>query len=348
MALAYDDNKNLMPHVVQQLRMGLGFMPALWAGDGDCVLVDDVAFAVKQASRLKGKVADVLFLSPGELSGVPIDGVLPWGWDGHLCRRLVDGGLGRELLPSDGRLHAIRSLSSRRQTTAMLHYLRHDLKHITVGKSVYVSDIDEVVQVVHQWHNVVVKAPWSSSGRGLRYVSGDVLPPVKGWIGNVIARQGGVMIEPYYNKVCDFGMEFEAHADGHVTYQGLSLFVTRNGAYTGSLIASEADKRQMLSRYLPRHLLEETARRICSYLAPTLRDVYQGPFGVDMMVVAGNGGHGFMLHPCVEVNLRRTMGHVALSLYSHYPDTRQMLSIERGVNCRLQIKPLENYFVKVL
>ena len=36
---------------------------------------------------------------------------------------------------------------------------------------------------------------------------------------------------------------------------------------------------------------------------------YEGPFGIDMMIVKGG-----LLHPCVEINLRRTMGHVALSI----------------------------------
>jgi hypothetical protein len=53
---------------------------------------------------------------------------------------------------------------------------------------------------------------------------------------------------------------------------------------------------------------------------------YEGPFGIDMMVVANPDATSekslaadieerqFLLHPCVEINLRRTMGHVALAL----------------------------------
>ena len=33
------------PHAGRQLRANLGFLPALWAADGDAVLVDDVASA---------------------------------------------------------------------------------------------------------------------------------------------------------------------------------------------------------------------------------------------------------------------------------------------------------------
>ena len=46
----------------------------------------------------------------------------------------------------------------------------------------------------------------------------------------------------------------------------------------------------------------------------TLSGCYVGPFGVDMMIVRRQESGGFLLDPCVEINLRRTMGHVALSL----------------------------------
>ena len=64
------------------------------------------------------------------------------------------------------------------------------------------------------------------------------------------------MIEPQYNKVCDFGMEFMAMDNGRVAYLGLSLFSTVHGAYTGNVIASEAVKRDMMARYVPLELLD--------------------------------------------------------------------------------------------
>ena len=62
-------------------------------------------------------------------------------------------------------------------------------------------------------------------------------------------------MEPYYNKVKDFGMEFTAHGDGSVTCDGLSLFSTQNGAYTGNLLDTEDEKSEMLGRYVEKSLL---------------------------------------------------------------------------------------------
>ena len=50
-----------------------------------------------------------------------------------------------------------------------------------------------------------------------------------------------------------------------------------------------------------------------------------GPFGIDMMIVKGEK---YGLHPCVEINLRRTMGHVALSLSPTDDDVVRVMRIE--------------------
>ena len=63
-------------------------------------------------------------------------------------------------------------------------------------------------------------------------------------MGNIIYRQGGVTVEPYYTKVMDFGMEFET-VDGKVLYRGLSLFDTIKNAYSGNVLCPEDKKEEM-------------------------------------------------------------------------------------------------------
>ena len=41
---------------------------------------------------------------------------------------------------------------------------------------------------------------------------------------------------------------------------------------------------------------------------------YRGYLGVDMMVCASKTPGKYLLNPCVEINMRRTMGHAALAL----------------------------------
>ena len=165
-----------------------------------------------------------------------------------------------------------------------------------------------------------MKAPWSSSGRGLRFLSSDRTPFAcqAGWFRNVVASQGSVMVEPFYHKVRDFGMEFEATDDG-IRYLGLSLFHTANGAYTGNILATEQIKREMMQRYVSLSLLDDIRDVVISTLN---LGAYRGPFGIDMMVV--NGG---LLHPCVEINLRRTMGHVALAISPQNDDIVKVMRV---------------------
>jgi hypothetical protein len=70
-----------------------------------------------------------------------------------------------------------------------------------------------------------------------------------------------------------------------------------------------------------------------------MRDYYTGPFGIDMMIVARPDRQGLLLHPCVEINVRRTMGHVALSLSPSGNAPVQLMRIEHDVNYRLKVTP---------
>lgn len=94
-ALAMNKDRFTAPHAGRQLRADLGFIPALWAEDGDLVLVDDVE-AVKEAVRhLSRYVKKGTFVSPADLSKIDIASladfeVEPWGWDSSICRQLAD------------------------------------------------------------------------------------------------------------------------------------------------------------------------------------------------------------------------------------------------------------------
>ena len=230
--------------------MNLGFIPCLWADDGDCVLVDDVQYAVKAASRLGCGHADVLFLSAEQLKGIAFDGIEPWGWDRCVVTQLHDAGVSADLLPSEQGLDDIRSLSNRVQTADALSFIRTGIEKDTCGESLYCTSVKDAHELMTVVGDVVVKAPWSSSGRGLRYVHGSCSDSTAGWISRTISAQGGVMMEPYYNKVKDFGMEFYSHGNGMVEYCGISLFETVNGAYMGNIIAEDTYKLEILRKFI--------------------------------------------------------------------------------------------------
>ena len=311
LALAANLANFTSPHAGRKLRADLGFLSALWAGEDDYVLVEYVEQAVKAYGRLRAKTGSGprRFVDKSQLAHLNINKVEPWGWDLALRSFLLRYGV--NAVPSEDEIAVIRDLSHRKHAVNLLSEL-----HLsgTMGASSCVDSLSEVSRMLDEYGHIVVKAPWSSSGRGVRFIEGELNDYQSRWIQNIISKQGSVVVEPYYRKVKDFGMEFESDGMGNVRYLGLSLFHTKNGAYTGNLIATEEEKQELLSAYISADLLKSVTEIICDKLGTLYAGKFQGLFGIDMMVVSTDEKDGFLLHPCVEINLRRTMGHVALSI----------------------------------
>jgi hypothetical protein len=337
-ALAANLSNFTAPHAGRQLRHDLCCLPAVWAAPGDYVLVEDVEAARTAFSRLMHRSFDG-FIDKHALARLDIVRVEPWGWDLALRSFLLRYGV--KAVPSEQEIAVIRDLSHRKTAVDLLTELKGDG---LTGASWLADSLERVGDLLRHHQHIVVKAPWSSSGRGIRFIDGEMDDYQRRWIVNVMARQGSVVVEPYYNKVKDFGMEFESDGLGQVRYLGLSLFHTQNGAYTGNILAQEEEKREIISRYLPPYLLDAIQIKICQRLGEQFKGKYRGPFGIDMMIVSNNvqwpmANGQCLLHPCVEINLRRTMGHVALELARHcasdkvmridYFDNRYMLHISR-------------------
>lgn len=340
-ALASNLTNFTAPHAGRQLRADLCFLPALWAAEGDFVLVEDVDYAARAFRRAtRGRQCQVDFVTKSQLSTLPIDAVEPWGWDAALRHQLLRAGVDETLLPTETAVAEIRQLSHRQTSAALLRQLQGEG---LIGESLLCESEETVMHQLSLHPRLVLKAPWSSSGRGIRFINGELNDYHRGWLRNLLKSQGGVMAEPYYQKVKDFGMEFES-TDNGIRYLGLSLFHTANGAYTGNILATEQTKREMMSRYVSLDLLDAVQQKICNTL---LLGNYRGPFGIDMMVVRNEKCgmrnvkcDGCLLHPCVELNLRRTMGHVALALTPTDDDVRKVMRIEYLDNYKLRIRKL--------
>ncbi len=106
-----------------------------------------------------------------------------------------------------------------------------------------------------------------------------------------------------------------------------------HGAYTGSLIDSEEKKRNLLGQYIETELLDTIKGCLMYLLNQNIKDKYKGPLGIDMMIVGSrcsfehSTSQHYYIHPLVEVNFRRTMGHVALSLYNEMQIQNKVMQI---------------------
>ena len=355
LALASNLRQFTAPHAGRQLRSDLSFIPALWADEGDLVLVDDIDNARDKVRHLGGDLVDkVEFITKVQLAHFIktefLDSVHPWGWDLSLKGELEHIGIPEIVLPCDAILNKVRASSSRQWAA----------EHLQSGVR-FVQSVAEVKSLVREWGKAVIKAPWSSSGRGVRFVSADEFregsdyPSFERWVGNIIYRQGGVTVEPYYNKVMDFGMEFEM-VDGKVLYRGLSLFDTIKNAYSGNVLCPEDKKVEMMARYVSPERLLQIRQHVIDVMEPALKGIYSGPFGVDMMIYAkeqnlpaSDGASSdvqddFGVNECIEVNLRRTMGHVAIDLADYlqksFSELNQLMRVEfDGNRYHLRVLP---------
>ena len=328
LALAANLSNFTAPHAGRQLRADLGFVPAIWAAADDFVLVENVEDAERRFLRLTRRPFG-RFIAKDLLCKLQFSAVDVWGWDLAIRAYLLRWGVEAVVMPTVTQIDAIRQLSHRRYAMQLLERLQMPG---TIGRSCETDQMEMIADRLQSGEHLVVKAPWSSSGRGVRFMEGDMNIYDKGWVRHVIEKQGSVMVEPYYNKVKDFGMEFVSDGKGLVSYVGLSLFQTSNGAYTGNILASEDEKEHMISRYISVDLLKAIRQKICTLMGVLLKDRYAGAFGIDMMVVRRDDGDGFLLHPCVEINLRRTMGHVAISLTEHCSGLPKLMKMEYNSN----------------
>lgn len=350
MALAYNNRNFTAPHAGRTLRKDLGFLPALWADDGDFVLVDDIESALESVRHIKKYTNDVVFVTPGDLHNISLESVGlqvidAWGWDSAIKDQLLAANPDLStMLPTESQLDTIRTLSNRKFAAENILPALVDSDSYFIGEAYYCKSMEDVMKILIKYGAIVLKAPWSCSGRGVRYVCNRLDDHTFGWCRNIILRQGAIMAEPYYNKVKDFGMEFSIDSKSCVSYKGLSLFRTDNGAYSGSILATEKDKREMLTKYVSDGILDNLASAVTKLTSTYLSGRYVGAFGLDMMIIRTKDGQ-LKIHPCVEINMRRTMGHVALAISPSEIEPQGVMRITYSGKYKLRISRTDNNII---
>lgn len=305
MALAYGGPFYKPPVNVCRMGYDLSALPLWYAPMGSDVWLSD-ARQVKWMDTCPFSlgVNGVLGLSP------IYNKVSPWGWSASIARRLMDEGVDEVCCPSKEQMERIRSLSSR--ITAVEILGKMDLPD-TIGKS---QRVDLIEQCDYHGEMFLLKAPWSGSGRGIQKITCELSPSMQGWVKHILKTQGCLIKEPYYNKVVDFAMEFLSDNEG-VHWAGYSLFETDvRGIYKENWLASNDMIREMLVQYVPEEVLQMISSRLEILLEEVVDGAYQGYLGVDMMVV--RVPEGYVVHPCVEINLRMNMGVVSRLFYDRY------------------------------
>ena len=240
--------------------------------------------------------------------------ITAWGWNKTLVAQLCKQGVPRELMPSDGQLDEIRRLSHRRTALAAAEACGFSPK----GEECL--DMDGVQDALARYGRIVLKAPWSGSGRGLRWVDRTLSDLDKSWTEKTLATQGTVMVEPRLEVVQDFALEYYIGGQGREAqpgthhFQGYSLFSTQNGVYRENHLFSDDEILRRLSEYVSVQTILSAKAVAERWLESEIVPRYEGPLGIDMFIY--KSADGYALNPMVEINFRHTMGHVAVALRS--------------------------------
>ena len=269
---------------------------------------------------------------------------LPWGWDwdtrDHIHRKYD---VKMHDLPSDDDLELIRNISSRRSSISCLEKLHE--KQIVFSCTIpkFLDSEDKLWSFITKKDadNIpfVLKTPWSSSGRGLLVsfsrmnngllVNNSRTLMMKQALGT-INKMGGIMGEEWIaDKVQDFAMLFYA-SDKDVRFIGYSLFDNDKSSigttYRQGYLLSNEKIEDKLS--LPKALLYSITKAYEEILTEMLHPLFGktwhlGFLGVDMLTYREKMEDDdkrvtLKVHPCIELNLRCTMGVVCRLWYDQH------------------------------
>lgn len=241
----------------------------------------------------------------------------PWGFSMHALRQYIKMGVAIDPTKWDDKIRKIRDLSHRRTAAILMEKLRSRLAYRLPSTPVEARNISDLERFATAHPHFFMKAPWSSSGRGVVDCSAIPRKQILRQAEGIIRHQGSVMLEPALDKVVDFASLYHASYDG-IRHIGYSMFFNSHGttAYSGNHVASDDELLACIGRHIDEQCVVSTAAETASVLARTgIHHHYNGYFGVDMMVYRPSDGSEPLINPAVEINLRMTMGIVAHKLY---------------------------------
>lgn len=308
-ALACGRKQYTPPKNVLNLRKNLFALPALFANAGDAILKLDEVTSISDYELL-AIMNNVMIVSPNQLKYHHFDKIMPWGWNDALVNFLKRHGVSEKVLPTSCEINRIRELAHRKNTIPFLKCCCELLPELNISKFPQeIVDINKLAEWVENHDDGFLKAPWSSSGRGVLRIKDNKAEYIYNWAVGCIRTQGSVMAEEAWDKALDFASEWYINSDGNVKFCGLSIFETgEQGRYSYNICNSDDE---LFNQILTKSSI--FSNKILDAQKIALQNIlkgYEGPVGVDMLVDKCG-----MINPCVELNLRHTMGMASNALF---------------------------------
>ncbi|MBD28397.1 MAG: hypothetical protein CMO38_04015 [Verrucomicrobiaceae bacterium] len=162
---------------------------------------------------------------------------------------------------------------------------------------------------------IAYKPGYGCAGKGLR-IADQRTDNLEAWLGAVIRDNGFVIAEPWVKRVQDLSVHYQKD-EKNISLVGITKLINdHRGRFRGIKVAPKWSK--LLSSEIAEFLFKEASFSEWYYeIIPNelekLLGNYQGPVSIDSFVWRDGKGNLRLRH-VVEVNVRMTMGRVALEL----------------------------------
>lgn len=317
--------------LLQKMEDDLSTLPYLLSKENDFVIVhrlpsQNFIESLQQAGILlpdfvlkNDAVNNIQFIN------LPKEKLKPWGWSPAVHKLLAPL---KDACSDEFKKSAVfnwkpehREIASRKFAVEILSQLLLETKSEFLLPEEFLPEIctsqHDFEQAIQHWREVMFKAPWSSSGRGLQPITKTPVH-IKVWekIMAIIKEQTYAIAEPFLKKVFDFSFQFELR-QGKVDFLGISNFSTnKKGQYEGNFlngIPLGTDERIF-------EIMDFAVAEILNPLIKILENsklaiYYEGFFGVDTLIYSDRNNK-LRINPCLEINVRNTMGLLSLRLQS--------------------------------
>ena len=349
LAVANGSANYMAPAGLVRFEKELCTLIGLLAKPKDIVLVDHkpsqkyieqleyVGFQTSEYHPAEDLLNDTRFLS------AKLGFLYPWGWSPAVHKLFLPfkAGCSPEFLNSPvavwNEIH--RELYSRKSSLSILKQILEKCNRDTLlsikDLPVICGSHKEINSLQSKWGKVIVKSPWSASGRGLQFLRPNEYNQTNQQIiGGFLKQQGYVVAQPWHDKQMDLSFQFFSHTDGKIEFMGLTTFKTDSaGGYEGNFIQELPPDLQPDLKYFIRDNFDDIKNILLRVLAASNYSTdYYGWIGVDALIFRSSEG-SLKFHPCLEINCRFTMGAIALKLRDHLAEgSVGEFRIERGKN----------------
>jgi hypothetical protein len=315
--------------LLQKMESDLSVLPMYFANKSDFVLVDKMPSAefIDSLQNLNIEIPNFILkydaINNQQFLNLPKNKPLPWGWSPAAHNFLLPF---KQSCSAEFRQSPVfnwkpehRQITSRKFAADTLNQLQKSfpvdyLLPLELSPKICIAQND-FENAIEDWGKIMIKAPWSSSGRGLQPITKTPVH-VKVWekVMGIVKEQGYALAEPLLNKALDLAFLFELKK-GKVQFLGISNFYTNiKGQYEGNWLNGLSPNLDIRIAEFADFVAGEIREPLINTIEKSeMALFYEGVFGVDALIYFDKNDN-LKINPCLEINVRHTMGLLALQV----------------------------------